>query len=233
MASHHGTITEFSGIAEDWEAYMKQLESYFVVNNITAAKKKRAVLLSSCGTSTYKIICSIIAPEKLTEVSYGNLTKKIQEHFSLKPSLIMQRFKFNTCVRHPKEKISVYVERLRELMQYCEFGDTIEDMLRDRLVCDVNEEQLQCRLLAEPWLTFQKALKLSQTFEAAVKDAKDLQGSSKTPVPINAVPAKTKGEQQECYQCGGPHNPNKCKYRESVCHNCSKKGHLAKKCRQR
>ena len=69
MASHHGTITEFSGIAEDWEAYMEQLESYFVANDITAAEKKRAVLLSSCGTSTYKIIRSIVAPEKPTEVS--------------------------------------------------------------------------------------------------------------------------------------------------------------------
>ena len=51
MTSHLGTITEFSEIAEDWEAYMEQLESYFVVNNITAAKK-HAVLLSSCGTAT-------------------------------------------------------------------------------------------------------------------------------------------------------------------------------------
>ena len=71
MASHHGTITEFSGIAEDWEAYMEQLESYFVANNITAAKKC-AVLLSLCGTATYKIIRSVVTPEKLTKVSYAD-----------------------------------------------------------------------------------------------------------------------------------------------------------------
>ena len=126
MASHHGSITEFSGIAEDWEAYMEQLESYFVANDITTAAKKRAVLLSSCGTATYKTIRSIVAPEKLTNMAYAELTKKVREHFSPKPSPIIQRFKFNTCVRCPDETIAMYVARLRELTQFCEFGDTIE-----------------------------------------------------------------------------------------------------------
>ena len=83
MASHHGTSAEFSGIAEDWEAYMEQLESYFVANDITTAAKKRAVLLSSCGTATYKIIRSVVAPEKPSEVLYSDLTKKVREHFRL------------------------------------------------------------------------------------------------------------------------------------------------------
>ena len=70
-------VAEFSRITEDWEAYMEQLESYFVANNITTAAKKRVVLLSSCGTATYKIIRSVVAPEKPTKVSYANLTKKV------------------------------------------------------------------------------------------------------------------------------------------------------------
>ena len=89
MASHHGTITEFSGISEDWEAYMEQLESYFVANDITTAAKKRAVLLSSCGTATYKTIRSVVAPDKPTEVAFADLTKKLREHFS--PAYFIQR----------------------------------------------------------------------------------------------------------------------------------------------
>ena len=149
-----------------------------------------------------------------------------------KPSPIMQRYKFNTCVHWPEEKIGTYVARLRELTQYCEFGDTVEDMLRDRLICGVNDEQLQRRLLGEPWLMFQKVLELAQTFEAAVKNAKDLQGSSRVPAPINVVTSRSKGEQLECYRCGGKLNHHKCKFKEFICHNCNKKGHLAKKCHQ-
>ena len=72
-------------------------------------------------------------------------------------------------------------------------------MLRDRLVCGVNDEQLQHRLLGEPRLMFQEALELAQTFEAAVKNAKDLQGSFRIPAPINAVTSRSKGEQLEYY----------------------------------
>ena len=32
--------------------------------------------------------------------------------------------------------------------------------------------------------------------------------------------------------CGGQHYPYKYKYKESVCHNCKKKGHLVKRCHQ-
>ena len=78
MASHYGAIAKFSGIAEDWEVYMEQLESYFVANDITTAAKKRDLLLSSCGTATYKMIHSVVALEKPTEVSYADLTKKVQ-----------------------------------------------------------------------------------------------------------------------------------------------------------
>ena len=142
----------------------------------------------------------------------------------------MQRFKFNTCVRQSGEKIAVYVARLRELTQFCEFGDSLEDMLRNRLVCGVNDERDQRRLLAEPQLTFKKAMELSQTFESSMQDAKDLQSSSRVPRAglVNAI----NEQKAEMYRCGGQHNPFKCKYKEFVCHNCKKKGYLAKRCHQ-
>ena len=54
MATSHGQLTTFSGNPDDWEAFIEQLESYFAANDITAAGKKRGILLSSCGTAAYK-----------------------------------------------------------------------------------------------------------------------------------------------------------------------------------
>ena len=34
-----------------------------------------------------------------------------------------------------------------------------------------------------------------------------------------------------CYHCGGSHKERDCRHRDTVCHNCGKKGHLAKVCR--
>ena len=188
MATHHGTITEFSGNSDDWEAYIEQLENYFVANDIDSAAKKRAILLSSCGTAAYKTIRSILAPQKPTEVDYAELVKQVKQHYVPKPSEIIQRYKFYTCNRQPSESIADYVARLRALTEYCEFGGTLDSMLRDRLVCGVNNEQLQRRLLAEPRLTFERALELSRTFESATEDARHLQNETKSAVlPVNAL----------------------------------------------
>ena len=48
-------------------------------------------------------------------------------------------------------------------------------MLRHCLVCGVNNEQLQCRLLAEPNLTFARAMEISWTFETTTEEARMLQ----------------------------------------------------------
>ena len=95
-----------------------------MANEITEEAKKRAILLSSCGTATYKTIRSVVAPMKPTEVAFDELVRKVKEHYLPKPSPIVQRFKFNTCTRMEGETIAAYVARLQVLTQYCEFGDT-------------------------------------------------------------------------------------------------------------
>ena len=50
-------------------------------------------------------------------------------------------------------------------------------MLRDRLVCGINDDQYQRRLLSEPKLTFERAFKLVQSMEAADQSQKELQDS--------------------------------------------------------
>ena len=34
-----------------------------------------------------------------------------------------------------------------------------------------------------------------------------------------------------CYRCGGPHLASVCRFKDSECHYCGKKGHIAKVCR--
>ena len=45
-----------------------------------------------------------------------------------------------------------YVAQLREFAQYCEFGDSLGEMLRDCLVCGIADISMQWVLLAEPEL---------------------------------------------------------------------------------
>ena len=112
-------------------------------------------------------------------------------------------------------------------------------MLRDRLVCGVNDPQIQKRLLAEDRLTFKKALEISLALEAATKDTKQLQAAISTTTPgypavlMHKVREGEKSLQSiKCYRCGkANHKAPECRYKDSVCSKCKKRGHLAKVCR--
>ena len=72
------------------------------------------------------------------------------------------------------ESVSALVAVLRRQLEHCKFKDTLDDMLQDRLIYGVRNQRLQQCLLAEPDLTFKKAM-LSETLEADERNAKDLQ----------------------------------------------------------
>lgn len=88
------------------------------------------------------------------------------------------------------------------MIVYCE---KLTEMLRDRLVCGINDDRIQRRLLAESELTFEKALKIAQALETANKDVKDLQAQrSETSVSmrVHKMSVKQDSQGRACYSCG-------------------------------
>ena len=64
-------------------------------------------------------------------------------------------------------------EVLRIYLSEHDFQNTLEEMLRNNLVCGINNEQIQRMLLAESSLDFKKSMKLAISMETALKNARD------------------------------------------------------------
>ena len=112
-------------------------------------------------------------------------------------------------------------------------------MLRDRLVCGVNDEQIQRRLLAESSLDFKKALKIATSMETAVKSSRELANQmakedvkSESSTTVHRVDNYSQRNQQslkpECGRCGGKHDPQQCKFLEAECFLCKERTHRTK-----
>ena len=138
--------------------------------------------------------------------------------------------------RKEGETVAEFIADLRKLFEHCKFADTLDDMLRDRLVCGIRDARTQRRLLAEPELTFKKAFDLAQASETAEKNAKQLH-QHPSPQPVHALSRPRNPARQHntasCYRCGGKHATRDCHCQDVVCHNCHKKGHLARVCRSK
>ena len=160
MATHE-TIGEFQNAQESWQSYVERLQQYFVANDVRTAEKQRAVLLSAVGGQTYQLIRNLLTPTKPTEVTFAEIVDAVlQKHVQPRPSIIVERFNFHSRARRQGEDVSTYVAELRKLSEHCKFGTALNDMLWDRLVCGIVDQRIQRRLLAEPDLTFAKALEL-------------------------------------------------------------------------
>eukprot|EP00731_Ephydatia_muelleri_P028865 Em0020g509a len=159
------TLTPTTGVV-----YSERLEQFFKANGISDPEKQRAVLLSTCGNETYLLIRSLAAPDKPTDKSISEILELARDHFCPSRSVIVQRYNFNCRTQKEGETVSQFCAELRRLSEYCEFGNTLNDMLRDRLVCGIRDITLQRRLLAERGLTFAKAFELAQSGRTGRKE---------------------------------------------------------------
>ena len=245
-AATHGSMGAFDPQIEDWTCYTERLENYFLANKIAAeaADQRRAILLSVCGPTTYQLIRNLVQPDAPSTKAYDALVKLVKDHLSPKPSAIVARKNFHSRSRRPDETLGSYMAALRKLSEDCGFGDTLNDMLRDRLVCGCNDRRLQCKLLSEDNLDYAKAMKLALAVESAEQGTKQLQGQQPTapiqviqrPKPKNRpAPRSTTSDTplKPCYRCGGNHLQSKCRFKDTTCNFCKKRGHIAKVCYSR
>jgi len=230
----------FNPDRETWVQYSERMAYFFQANGVAEGRKK-AMLLSLMGPTAYKLLRSLIAPSKPDDKSYAELVSAMEKHHDPIPSEIVQRYKFNSRVKKPEESVSMYLFQLRALAEHCNYGNKLDEMLRDRLVCGVEVAAIQKRLLAEPKLTLKRATEIAMAMETAEKNAETLKegtvGESLPKQPIHGVfQAGKKGTSTKpavCYRCGQKsHKATTCPYKETKCHKCGKVGHLQKVCRQ-
>ena len=89
-----------------------------------------------------------------------------------------------------------YLAELRKLVINCEFGNFLEDVLCDKLVCRLQDKATQWRLLIEVDLSLKKAFEIILGIEAAVKNAREIQSNGQdNSMEVNAVTLREQSKQ--------------------------------------
>ena len=173
-----GQIKSFDPAQKEWPQYVETFEQFFEANEITGKSKvvkRRATFLSVVGRSSYTLLRSLVAPQKPTDKTFEELVKILSKHYSPKPTEVIQRFKFNYHSRKEGESVADYVAELRRLAEFC---NTLDKMLRDRLVWGVRDARIQKKLLSESDLTLAKVIQLAQSTETAEKNLQEMESGT-------------------------------------------------------
>ena len=257
------SLATFDPKTTTWESWYERLPSFFVANGIKAEENERrvAILLSLIGSTTYELLRTLVHPKRPDELNLDELTAVLKAHYSPKPLVIAERFKFYQRNQHEGESVADFLATLRRLTTHCDFGTFLNDALRDRLVGGLQDLTAKKKLLTEDKLTLERATAIAQSMEAAAHQASQMQDALSKPLKevgkitsrqggsknwsrrgssgegkcLGSGKASKSGEgggKKTCYRCNrGGHSPQDCKWKEAICHKCDKKGHISPACR--
>ena len=90
MAAVLGKVEQYDPELEEWPQYVERLEYFFEASGMTDAEKKRSVFLSVIGPSPFKLLRNLASPAKLSDKMFEQLVTTLTNHYSPKPSEIVQ-----------------------------------------------------------------------------------------------------------------------------------------------
>ena len=260
MAFSIGNISEFNSNIEDFDTYCSRVDLYFVANDIKGDKIVPS-FLTLIGPKVYGLAKNLLSPQDPASCTYDQIKTALKNHFKPKVILIYERFKFHSRSQKPNESVSDFIASLKELAHTCEFGTNLNDMLRDRFVTGLANGRTQHTLLAEADLTFTRAVEIATAREAAQEDVRAMGNSGGNVVyKLNTKSSNAKinnaknfsapkgkihdGNKQfninksnsnvpnsPCSGCGKLHWKKDCPFKDAVCHQCGRKGHIKTVCR--
>ena len=139
----------------------------------------------------------------------------LQAHYDPKPSFIVQ---FCQGSRGPNETVAQFVAALWEIAEHCEYKDNLQEMICDRLVCGINHDGIQERILTEKDLrTLCKGFrdcpgcgvsrKGTKELKAASTVSHDVHYTSQQPIPSTSMSNPEKQQRMTTPCCLGRHSP--------------------------
>ena len=186
------------------------------------------------------------------ELDYDTVIAKFSDHFVPKRNVIHERACFHKTAQKPGESVEAFVRSLYELAQYCEFGRTKDEQIRDRIVFGISDNDVSQKLQLEPELSLERAIQIARQSEQIKQQNVSLHSECVVDAmrqgrrqfhgrrSSNEGQWQKKQEQSEskhqptCSRCNRQHGKiHPCPAKNKKCRRCNKIGHFEAACQTR
>ncbi|XP_037046531.1 uncharacterized protein LOC119081601 [Bradysia coprophila] len=236
-------------LAQNWRSFKRQ---YDVFEKAIEADKKKdepriAVFLNAAGQEAVEIFDTL----ELTEEHRKSFKHVVEAYENLcipKKNEVYERFIFYSRNQKEGEKFDSFLVNLKKLAKTCEFGETKNDMIRDRIVMGITDKGLQEKMLKKK-VTLDEAIDQCRATELARGQSKDMQRDKESEFSIHEVQKQFKKKLSlesdsnmtkssikgtfKCNRCNTNHSSGKCPAYGKSCNNCKKPNHFAVSCRMK
>ena len=226
-------------MASAWRKWRQIWDSFELVSGLDQRPNKfRVATFVTCiGPDALDIYNGLPFEEDSHKEDISRVLQLMEKYCIGETNTIYERYVFNNRSQDNGESFDAYVSTLRQLASSCDFGDLKDDLIRDRVVCGIQDNSVRKRLLQEPKLTLQNAIEKCRASESAKKQLKVMGGAEVNAVSSNA--RKSRGQykpKQNKFTSGKPKFIKECKFcglgHERKKEKCSAYGHRCTKCKK-
>nr|XP_043868444.1 uncharacterized protein LOC122758369 [Solea senegalensis] len=206
----------FDEDTESFHTYEQRFAQFVEACEIPQGKQG-AVFLTVVGAKTVALLGDLLAPRTPSECSLDVILNALRG--VLKKNVLRERYTFRARKQQRGESLSEYVDALKGLSATCEFGEQVEEHLRDQLVYGIRSEELRTKLFVAACgeqLEWDKVVDIVNNFESTTRSlitSSDSESSSKGKQGRKRKPSVS-GE-NVCTTEG--HAADTCEYEESQC----------------
>ncbi|KAI9552567.1 hypothetical protein GHT06_020422 [Daphnia sinensis] len=158
-----------SDLASEWKMWRRQFE-YFILatrKDETDEEVIVGVLITLLGVEGLKIFDTFVFTSAGDAKKIKPVLDKFGDHFEPLKSEVFERFKFLRRHQLPGESFDSWIVCLRGMAKGCNYGASVESVLRDQVVLGVADSQTREKLLFEKTLTLAKACDIVRSCEAS------------------------------------------------------------------
>lgn len=238
-------------LAENFREWLEGYQIYATATGLEGkpGKVQVATFLHIAGVEARRVYNTFVIDDGDKD-SIDVLQTKFKDYCEPRKNVTYTRHIFFTRNQSPYEPIDSYVTDLKNKAKPCEFGDLMDGLIRDRIVCGISNEPCRARLLRETNLTLVKAIDICRAQELSVKQLKSLKSDEHSP---SVAAVKTSSSKQgysqtkpkikqkhykpskpapvdSCRNCGRVHEPKACPAYGQNCNYCQKRNHFATCC---
>ena len=191
---------------------MRGYELYVGASGITAGPEVKDIFFTLTDTGT----------------TYVQAQDKLNEYFTPRKNTSYNCYIFRQESQKQGETVAQYVTRLRLLGTLCEFGEMLNDFLRDQVIDHCISKRLRTRLLAEKDLSLDKTLEVAAAMEASERQSKLMSRSSVEQACV--VKQSRSKPKRHTDTHNKSQNPSKPKL-DVTCNKCGIQGQKGEDCR--
>lgn len=245
----------------EWKNWHRSFEWYLKAHHIEDDDDKFVKLLHLAGRKVQELYETLPVPPSVKQVARGPLANqivphlseyemamaKLNEFFEPKKNSTYERHMFRVLKQGKEEKIGMFAMRLRLQAEKCEFGDSMQDNIKDQIIEKCVSTKMRRELLKLGDANLDKVLKSARIFEAIEEQSKTFEHTETNkyhPIEnVNKIEWKSNFKQNaphkqqiECSRCGYTgHRPSdeKCPARGKSCNKCHGRDHFSRKCRSK